>query len=275
MEAANRGAVEGNGVSVGLGIELPFEQGLNQWVDLGINFRYFFARKTMFVKYAQGFIVLPGGLGTLDELFEAMVLVQTRKVTSFPIVLLGRRVLGPDGGVDPGHAGGRGHGVREGPGPDPGGGRSGRAVEPCAGRCCAGTSPVRNERVSSGPNSPCARRSGTMDAVSFFLVFLAIVLVGAVLWAGSGRRIRRSSGGAGRRVPGGTGLLDDGFDQPVANLPPVLLPADAAPADIDRVRFSLGLRGYRMDQVDQVLDDLRDQLAAKTAEAERLRSPSP
>jgi uncharacterized protein (TIGR00730 family) len=89
MEAANRGAVEGNGVSVGLGIELPFEQGLNRWVDLGINFRYFFARKTMFVKYAQGFIVLPGGLGTLDELFEAMVLVQTRKVTSFPIVLLG------------------------------------------------------------------------------------------------------------------------------------------------------------------------------------------
>jgi uncharacterized protein (TIGR00730 family) len=95
MEAANRGAVEGNGVSVGLGIELPFEQGLNQWVDLGINFRYFFARKTMFVKYAQGFIVLPGGLGTLDELFEAMVLVQTQKVTSFPIVLLSTSFWGP------------------------------------------------------------------------------------------------------------------------------------------------------------------------------------
>ncbi|MCC2659813.1 MAG: Rossman fold protein family [Arthrobacter sp.] len=95
MEAANRGAVEGNGVSVGLGIELPFEQGLNQWVDLGINFRYFFARKTMFVKYAQGFIVLPGGLGTLDELFEAMVLVQTQKVTSFPIVLLSSAFWGP------------------------------------------------------------------------------------------------------------------------------------------------------------------------------------
>jgi uncharacterized protein (TIGR00730 family) len=95
MEAANKGAVQGNGLSVGLGIELPFEQGLNQWVDLGINFRYFFARKTMFVKYAQGFIVLPGGLGTLDELFEAMVLVQTRKVTSFPIVLLGTAFWGP------------------------------------------------------------------------------------------------------------------------------------------------------------------------------------
>ena len=78
-----------------MGIELPFGQCLNQWVDLGINFRYFFARKTMFVKYAQGFIVLPGGLGTLDELFEAMVLVQTRKVTSFPIVLLGVDFWGP------------------------------------------------------------------------------------------------------------------------------------------------------------------------------------
>ncbi len=89
MEGANKGACEAGGVSVGLGIELPFESGLNQWVDKGINFRYFFARKTMFVKYSQGFVVLPGGLGTLDELFEALTLVQTRKVTSFPIVLLG------------------------------------------------------------------------------------------------------------------------------------------------------------------------------------------
>jgi uncharacterized protein (TIGR00730 family) len=89
MEAANKGACEAGGTSVGLGIELPFESGLNQWVDKGINFRYFFARKTMFVKYSQGFVVLPGGLGTLDELFEALTLVQTRKVTSFPIVLLG------------------------------------------------------------------------------------------------------------------------------------------------------------------------------------------
>jgi uncharacterized protein (TIGR00730 family) len=89
MEAANRGAVNGGGRSVGLGIELPFEQGLNEFVDLGLNFRYFFARKTMFVKYAQGFIVLPGGFGTMDELFEALTLVQTKKVLSFPIVLLG------------------------------------------------------------------------------------------------------------------------------------------------------------------------------------------
>jgi uncharacterized protein (TIGR00730 family) len=89
MEAANRGAFEAGGVSIGLGIELPFEQGLNQWVDIGVNFRYFFARKTMFVKYASGFIVLPGGFGTLDELFEALTLVQTQKVTAFPIVLVG------------------------------------------------------------------------------------------------------------------------------------------------------------------------------------------
>ncbi|UWP83745.1 TIGR00730 family Rossman fold protein [Dactylosporangium fulvum] len=90
MEAANKGATEAGGLSVGLGIELPFEQGLNQWVDLGIDFRYFFARKTMFVKYAQAFVVLPGGFGTLDELFEAVTLVQTRKVTRFPVVLMGR-----------------------------------------------------------------------------------------------------------------------------------------------------------------------------------------
>jgi uncharacterized protein (TIGR00730 family) len=89
MEGANKGACEAGGISVGLGIELPYESGLNEWVDVGINFRYFFARKTMFVKYAQGFIVLPGGVGTLDELFEALTLVQTRKVTSFPIVLVG------------------------------------------------------------------------------------------------------------------------------------------------------------------------------------------
>lgn len=89
MEAANKGASEAGGVSVGLGIELPWESGINEWVDVGVNFRYFFARKTMFVKYSQGFVVLPGGLGTLDELFEAMTLAQTRKITSFPIVLVG------------------------------------------------------------------------------------------------------------------------------------------------------------------------------------------
>jgi uncharacterized protein (TIGR00730 family) len=94
MEAANRGASDAGGLSVGLGIELPFEQGLNEFVDLGLNFRYFFVRKTMFVKYAQGFVVLPGGLGTLDELFEALTLVQTKKVTRFPVVLFGTAYWG-------------------------------------------------------------------------------------------------------------------------------------------------------------------------------------
>ncbi|MGW4647492.1 LOG family protein [Kitasatospora sp. NPDC004289] len=94
MEAANRGASEAGGLSVGLGIELPFEQGLNEFVDLGLNFRYFFVRKTMFVKYAQGFVVLPGGLGTLDELFEALTLVQTGKVTRFPVILFGSAYWG-------------------------------------------------------------------------------------------------------------------------------------------------------------------------------------
>ena len=90
MEAANRGAVDAGGTSVGLGIELPFEQRLNDWVDVGINFRYFFARKTMFLKYSQGFVVFPGGFGTMDETFEALTLTQTGKVTQFPVVLVGR-----------------------------------------------------------------------------------------------------------------------------------------------------------------------------------------
>ncbi|GAA4740233.1 TIGR00730 family Rossman fold protein [Modestobacter marinus] len=89
MEAANKGACDAGGTSVGLGIELPFEQELNEWVDVGVLFRYFFVRKTMFVKYAQAFVILPGGFGTLDELFEALTLVQTRKVTRFPVILFG------------------------------------------------------------------------------------------------------------------------------------------------------------------------------------------
>jgi uncharacterized protein (TIGR00730 family) len=94
MEAANCGAVKAGGISVGLGIELPFEQSLNDYVDIGIEFRYFFVRKTMFVKYSQAFIVLPGGFGTLDELFEAITLVQTKKITRFPIVLVGTAFWG-------------------------------------------------------------------------------------------------------------------------------------------------------------------------------------
>jgi len=90
MEAANKGASEGGGVSVGLGIELPREMGLNDYVDIGLEFRYFFVRKTVFIKYSQAFVVLPGGFGTMDELFEALTLVATGKITKFPIVLVGR-----------------------------------------------------------------------------------------------------------------------------------------------------------------------------------------
>jgi uncharacterized protein (TIGR00730 family) len=90
MEAANRGCREAGGLSVGCNIELPHEQGMNPYVDLGVEFRYFFARKVMFVKYADGFVILPGGFGTLDELFEALTLIQTGKVRHFPIVLVGR-----------------------------------------------------------------------------------------------------------------------------------------------------------------------------------------
>jgi uncharacterized protein (TIGR00730 family) len=89
MEAANKGAREAGAMSVGCNIELPFEQHLNPYVDVAINFRYFFVRKTMFVKYAEAFVIFPGGFGTLDELFEALTLIQTGKVRDFPVILFG------------------------------------------------------------------------------------------------------------------------------------------------------------------------------------------
>ena len=114
MEAANKGAQKAGVCSVGLNIELPFEQDVNPFADLKIHFRYFFVRKTMFVKYAQGFVIFPGGFGTLDELFESLTLIQTRKIGRFPIILVGRdywaglldwvqRVMGEENGnISPG-----------------------------------------------------------------------------------------------------------------------------------------------------------------------------
>jgi uncharacterized protein (TIGR00730 family) len=89
MEAANRGAREAEGLSVGCNIELPQEQGVNAYVDIAVNFRYFFCRKTMFVKYSEGFVLFPGGFGTLDEFFESLTLIQTGKIKRFPLVLFG------------------------------------------------------------------------------------------------------------------------------------------------------------------------------------------
>jgi uncharacterized protein (TIGR00730 family) len=91
MEAANRGARAAGGMSIGCNIELPFEQGTNPYVDIAINFRYFFVRKTMFVKYSEGFVIFPGGFGTFDELFEALTLIQTGKIQNFPVILFGSR----------------------------------------------------------------------------------------------------------------------------------------------------------------------------------------
>ncbi|MFM8771414.1 MAG: TIGR00730 family Rossman fold protein, partial [Candidatus Kapaibacterium sp.] len=90
MEAANRGAKEAGGTSIGLNIELPFEQHANPWLDVMVTFEHFFVRKVMLVKYSLGFVVLPGGFGTMDELFEAITLIQTKKITNFPIVLMGK-----------------------------------------------------------------------------------------------------------------------------------------------------------------------------------------
>ncbi len=94
MEAANKGAQEGGNLSIGCNIELPFEQGANPYLDISLEFRYFFVRKTMFIKYSNAFIIFPGGFGTMDELFEALTLIQTKKVSHFPVILYGSQYWG-------------------------------------------------------------------------------------------------------------------------------------------------------------------------------------
>jgi uncharacterized protein (TIGR00730 family) len=94
MEAGNRGAREAGGISVGCNIELPFEQGTNAYVDISVNFRYFFVRKVMFMKYSEAYVIFPGGFGTMDELFESLTLIQTGKVRNFPVILMGTAYWG-------------------------------------------------------------------------------------------------------------------------------------------------------------------------------------
>src|SRR5438045_3119603 len=94
MEAGNKGAQEGENVSIGCNIELPFEQRPNAYLDISLDFRYFFVRKTMFVKYAEAFVIFPGGFGTMDELFEALTLIQTKKVSHFPVILYDSKYWG-------------------------------------------------------------------------------------------------------------------------------------------------------------------------------------
>ncbi len=254
MEGANKGASDAGGVSVGLGIELPFEAGLNPWVDMGINFRYFFARKMMFVKYSQGYVVLPGGLGTFDELFEALTLVQTQKVTSFPVVLLGvdywsglldwmRGTVLAEGKIsasdldmitltdDVDEAVALMVAAREGRCTGrPGGGaevrhrpRAGRA--PRAGR--------RTGRTREGP--------GDDVEMMWWIAVLLVVVLGGVAAVAAGRV--------------GT-WTEPERDRVRSRLPE----GDLGGADLRRVRFPLAVRGYRMADVDALLDRVAEQL---------------
>ena len=132
MEAANRGAQDAGALSIGLNIELPFEQGGNPYCDIALEFHYFFTRKIMFVRYASGFVVFPGGFGTIDELFEALTLIQTGKIRHFPVVLVGTRLLARAGRLGPRPDAGRGQDLARGPRAVHAHRRSGRGARPCS-----------------------------------------------------------------------------------------------------------------------------------------------
>ena len=261
MEAANKGAAEAGGVSVGLGIELPFESSLNPYVNLGINFRYFFVRKTMFVKYAQGFVVMPGGFGTLDELFEALTLVQTQKVTRFPVVLFDRSYWSGlidwlastvlDRGAikrdrpEPVHRdrrrrrGGRGHAPR--------------LIE----RTGASPLKIRHRRSAGTAPSGVTGWSGPRDSmgpVEWFIAAIAVAALGVAAMA--------AAGGVGQMS---AEPVHDTYRQ---DLPDSPLTAD----DLRNLRFGVTLRGYAMAQVDDVLDRLGREIAERDAEIAALRA---
>ena len=233
----------------------PSRPGLNEYVDLGVNFRYFFARKTMFVKYAQGFVVLPGGFGTLDELFEALTLVQTQKVTRFPIVLLGTDVLGraarlaarhgwPSGTINaarPRAAHGhrrRRRGRR--------GDRRGRDPERWArGPAAAAGGPVEPHPARHAPRVGPAghRRIGPWSRTSSSCSSPSRSWWRCSAW--------RAVGCPADPLPSGAQDLRPGT------------PRAPAAADVDAVRFDTALRGYRMDEVDDRLEVLRGDLAER------------
>ena len=239
----------------GLGIELPFEQDLNEWVDVGIAFRYFFVRKTMFVKYAQAFVILPGGFGTLDELFEALTLVQTRKVTRFPVILFGteywsglldwiRTTLADTGTInaadldlitvtdDIGEV---------------------MAVDP--GRRRRPPQRRRRRRHAARPGRSGPAR-GLMLAFVVFVV--GVLVVGGLLFLGASL------------------LLGRGETQPPAELDrsPVELPDDrpVTADDVRALRISVAFRGYRMTEVDWLLDQFALILDERDAEIAALHA---